>query len=181
MADVRALPSRSRLFGSVAGVVLLLVLWQIIGQTQVFGSSISSLTTVAAVWTDSSQNSVIAQAAWSTAREALTGFVGGGLIALVASALVVLVPPLRRGVDQLATISSAIPYVALAPILLGICSQGSIPAAMAGISVFFPDLCLRRQRADLGADRPHRGLHRVRRRPITNGCCGPSSPPHFRC
>lgn len=133
--DVMSSPLR-RAFAGLGGVVALLVVWQLVGAGEVFGTSIAPPTDVVDVFTGD-QRSVVVDAAIATGWEAVRGFLWGVVIAAVIGTLVVVVPVVRRGVDQLATIQSAVPFVALAPILLATFDRKTIPVAMAASTVFF--------------------------------------------
>jgi len=122
---------------AAGGVVGLLVVWQVLGVTEVFGTSIAPVTEVVEVFGTPRQRSVVVDAALATAGKAVRGFAWGAAVAALLGGLVVLVPPLRRGVDQLATIQSAIPFVALGPILLANLDRQSVPVGMAACTVFF--------------------------------------------
>lgn len=122
---------------TAAGTLAVIGLWQLIGATKAVGTSVSPPTKVLHAYFGTSNGSAINRAALITAREALEGFGWGVLLAVVFGVLVVTVPVLRRGIDQLATIQSAIPFVALAPILLANFAQSTIPAAMAAATAFF--------------------------------------------
>jgi ABC-type nitrate/sulfonate/bicarbonate transport system permease component len=138
MSDSDGRPSlRTALYG-VIGIGLLLVVWQILGAVKAFGTTVPAPTVVARVFGDSSERSLLAKGAWATALEAVEGFGWALLLAAVAGVLVSLLPLLRRGVDQLATIQSAIPFVALAPVLLALFDRSQVPAAMAAATAFFP-------------------------------------------
>lgn len=129
-------PTR-RIVAAFGGAIGLLVIWQIIGATQVFGTTISPPTDVLGVFGNSAQRPVVVNAAIATGTEAVKGFVWGLLLAVIVGLFVVSLPIFRRGVDQLATIQSAIPFVALAPILLANFDRATIPVAMAASTVFF--------------------------------------------
>lgn len=120
------------------GLALTVAAWQAVAAAQWFGTTIAPPTDVVDVLGDPVQRTVLLDAATITAQEAVTGFVWGAGLALVVGLLVVVVPVLRRGIDQLATIESAIPFVALAPILLATVAREDIPAAMGAATAFFP-------------------------------------------
>jgi ABC-type nitrate/sulfonate/bicarbonate transport system permease component len=122
----------------VLGIAIVLGLWQALAKAGVLGTTLSAPTQVARVFGDDRERALLLKAGRITGVEALTGFLWAVVIALVIGLLVALLPPLRRGVDQLATIESAIPFVALAPILLATFERNHIPAAMAACTAFFP-------------------------------------------
>ncbi len=126
-----------RIVAAFSGAALLLVVWQIVGVTEVFGTTISPVTDVIDVFTDPARRPTIVNAALATATEAVKGFFWGALAAIVVGLFVTSLPIFRKGVDQLATIQSAIPFVALAPILLANFERTTIPVAMAACTVFF--------------------------------------------
>jgi NitT/TauT family transport system permease protein len=123
---------------TVGGVGAMLAVWQVVGAAEVFGTSISPPTSVLDVFGRAHDREVLRHAALTTGREALVGFTWALMFATFLAVLVVLVPLLRRGVDQLATIESAIPLVALAPILLANVDRASIPSAMAACTALLP-------------------------------------------
>ncbi|MBX6391546.1 MAG: ABC transporter permease subunit, partial [Frankia sp.] len=122
----------------VLGVVIVVGVWQAVAMAKLLGSSVSAPTEVLDVLTTPRQLDLLTSAASETAGEALLGFGWSLAAAVVAGVLVHVVPPLRRGVDQLATIESAIPFVALAPILLATVGRDAVPAGMAATTAFFP-------------------------------------------
>jgi NitT/TauT family transport system permease protein len=137
MAEGEEISKVGSVGAAIAGSLAVLVIWQLVGANEVFGSSIAPPTDVLDVFGDSREREVIVRAAMATGGEAVRGFLWGALLALIAGALVVVVPPLRRGVDQLATIQSAVPFVAMAPILLANFDRSTVPIAMAAATVFF--------------------------------------------
>jgi ABC-type nitrate/sulfonate/bicarbonate transport system permease component len=84
---------------------------------------------------------LIAQHLGVTSVEALGGFAGGVLAALVVSILFVYVRPVERGLFPLAIVLQTVPVVVIAPILIIAFGNGLIPkAVIAGIISFFPAL-----------------------------------------
>lgn len=128
---------RSAVLG-VIGLILVVVAWQLVAAAELLGTSVAPPTAVAAVLGEVDQRSTLVTAALQTGGEAVAGFAAGFVAAGLAGLLVTALHPLRRGVDQLATIESAIPFVALAPILLALFSRDHLPAAMAAATAFFP-------------------------------------------
>ncbi|TQS43185.1 ABC transporter permease [Cryptosporangium phraense] len=128
---------RSSAYGAL-GMVVVLAVWQLLATTGTLGGALTAPTVVARVFGDAEERSTLAQAAVATGGEAVVGFGWSLLTAVVVGLLVTLVRPLRRGVDQLATIESAIPFLSLAPIMLALVSREHVPAAMAAATAFFP-------------------------------------------
>jgi NitT/TauT family transport system permease protein len=114
-----------------------IAIWQLIASTKLFGRDVAGPWTVIHVFTNGANRSVLLTAVRTTTWEAVRGFLWGTLFAVVCGVVVLLVPPLRRGFDQLATIESAIPLVALAPIVLALVNRSTVPTAMAAATVFF--------------------------------------------
>jgi ABC-type nitrate/sulfonate/bicarbonate transport system permease component len=138
MSETDGRPSLRGAGYGVLGVGLLIGVWQILGAVKAFGSTVPTPTVVARVFGGSSDRTLLVKGGWATALEAIEGFGWALVLAAVAGILVSLLPVVRRGVDQLATIQSAIPFVALAPVLLAIFSREHVPAAMAAATAFFP-------------------------------------------
>jgi ABC-type nitrate/sulfonate/bicarbonate transport system permease component len=126
---------RSGAYG-LLGLAVVLFVWQALAG--VLGGTLSAPTVVARVFGDADERSTLLQAAYATGGEAVKGFLWSLLYAVVIGLLVTVVRPLRRGVDQLATIESAIPFVSLAPIMLALFEREHVPAAMAAATAFFP-------------------------------------------
>ncbi|CAN5612013.1 ABC transporter permease subunit [soil metagenome] len=122
----------------VLGMVVIVAVWQAVAAAKLLGTAVAPPTAVIKVLANAAQRSQLVTAASQTGVEAVTGFAAGFVVAALAGLLVTAVRPLRRGVDQLATVESAIPFVALAPILLALFSRAHLPAAMAATTAFFP-------------------------------------------
>ncbi len=120
------------------GVGLVIAVWQLLGALKTFGTTVPPASVVARVFGDGDERTLLVKGAGTTALEALEGFGWALLLAAVAGVVVSIVPFLRRGIDELATIQSAVPFVALAPVLLAVFSRERVPAAMAAATAFFP-------------------------------------------
>lgn len=83
----------------------------------------------------------IAENAWVTTIEALGGFVIGNLVAFVLAIGFVYLPLMEQTVFPLAVALRAVPFVALAPILILWMGNGMAPkVTIACLMVFFPSL-----------------------------------------
>lgn len=129
--------ARPALLGTL-GMLLVVAIWQLVAAAQLLGTSVAPPTAVLGELADPDRRTLLLNAAVSTGSEAVAGFAVSFALAATAGLLVTVLRPLRRGVDQLATIESAIPFVALAPILLALFSRDQLPAAMAAATAFFP-------------------------------------------
>lgn len=138
MADSAVSRAVSARVYAAIGLVITVGVWQVVAMAQVFGTTVSSPLAVARVFADARRRSTLLAGVRVTMLESLQGFgwalVAAALVALVAT----LVPALRRGIDQLGTIESAIPFVSLAPILLALFDRDMVPSAMAACTAFFP-------------------------------------------
>ncbi len=76
----------------------------------------------------------------ATLYEAILGYAWGNGLALALAALVLVVPPLRRLVMQLAVISYCLPLIAIGPILTIVFSGQTPMVALAALSCFFTTL-----------------------------------------
>jgi NitT/TauT family transport system permease protein len=135
MASERSLAART--IPAVAGVALLLGAWEWAGARGAFDGAIVSPSAIFDVFSDDIQRQVMITAAKVTTTSALIGYFWGFVAAAICGTAVVVIPPLRRGVDKLATIETAIPPVALAPVMLAIFDRETVPTAMAAVTVFF--------------------------------------------
>jgi ABC-type nitrate/sulfonate/bicarbonate transport system permease component len=108
----------------VLGMVIIVAIWQAVAAAKLLGTAVAPPTAVIKVLGNVAQRSQLVTAASQTGGEAVAGFAAGFVVAALAGLLVTAIRPLRRGVDQLATVESAIPFVALAPILLALFSRG---------------------------------------------------------
>ena len=121
----------------VLGIGMFLLLWQIIGVYRLAGLTWPPLTEVIATLTDPNRTGVFLRGARSTFSSAATGFALGAVLGLAVAIGVHLAPPLRLGVDRLASVVNALPGIALGPILIVTLGPAAAPVALATISVFF--------------------------------------------
>lgn len=119
---------------SALGLVLL---WQLVAVTEVAGSTIPTVGDVLAVFDDDRQRRVIVGGIRHTTSSALTGLAIGGAVAAATALTAVLVPVIKDAFDVIATITHAVPLIAIAPVLLATVDRGRIPQAMSAFVVFF--------------------------------------------
>jgi NitT/TauT family transport system permease protein len=136
MTGMRAM-ARSGSYGAL-GIVVVLVVWQLVASSDALGGTISAPTAVAGVFADGVQRPVLLDAVLATGAEAVQGFSWGLVAALALGVLVTVVRALRGGMDQLATIESAVPFVSLAPVMIALFSREHVPSAIAAATAFFP-------------------------------------------
>lgn len=126
-----------RVLTSLAGLGLVLLLWELVNVAGWFGKSVPSITSVAATFRDSTSRTALLSAARVTGGEAVHGFALGLGCAVAAGVIAVVVPHLRRGFDQLATFLNSVPLVALGPVLLATVDRQTVPVAMSAVAVSF--------------------------------------------
>ena len=119
------------------GIGMFLALWQIIGVYRLAGLTWPPLTDVIDTLTDPNRTGVFLRGAKSTFSSAAIGFALGTVLGLAVATGVHLAPPLRLGVDRLASVVNALPGIALGPILIVTLGPAAAPVALATISVFF--------------------------------------------
>ena len=119
------------------GIAMFLALWQIIGVYRLAGLTWPPLTDVIDTLTDPNRTGVFLRGARSTFSSAAVGFTLGSVLGLAVATGVHLAPPLRLGVDRLASVVNALPGIALGPILIVTLGPAAAPVALATISVFF--------------------------------------------
>jgi ABC-type nitrate/sulfonate/bicarbonate transport system permease component len=121
----------------VLGIILFLLLWQIIGTYRLAGLTWPPLTDVIDTLSDPNRTGLFLRGAKSTYSSAAIGFALGTALGLSVATGVHLAPPLRFGVDRLASVVNALPGIALGPILIVTLGPAAAPVALATISVFF--------------------------------------------
>lgn len=122
---------------SVLGISAYLALWEIAGRNGWLGTTFPALSDVVTKIVDDAQRPVIMRALSATASASLTGFVLGVAAAMVGAIIALLVPPLRAGIDQLATILHAMPVIALAPLFIVTLGRDRTPPAIAALAAGF--------------------------------------------
>lgn len=130
--------SSGRIAG-LAGSILVLFTWQLVGMTGVLGPAIASPTQIlAGVLSDGPAFYGIHVPV--TLAAASVGYFWGNLAATGCAALVTTIPALEKVVLQAGIASACIPLIAIAPILAA-CFDGMVTSAiMAAVSVFFTTL-----------------------------------------
>jgi ABC-type nitrate/sulfonate/bicarbonate transport system permease component len=138
-SHTRELPRFLGRAGGAAGIVLVLVVWELLART-VLASSLVLPTPLA-----------VAQQMWhdrhfyvphveTTLHEAALGFLWGNLIAIAIAIVFVLVPLLERGLMRLAIAVYCLPLLAIGPILQIVQSEEGPKITLAALSVFFTTL-----------------------------------------
>lgn len=130
-------PTSRKVAYSVAGIVLLIVGAELIGQFELAGRAWPPLSDVLAYTAVPSGASLLWRNSLVTLTAAAQGFVLGVLVSVLGAALALLVPLLRPGFDRFAAILHAVPTIALAPLLITTVGREDTPMVIAALSVGF--------------------------------------------
>lgn len=131
---------RTRLVARVklgVGISAYLLLWELAGRRQWFGRTFPALSAVIDKIVEPTQRPVLQRALVSTTRAAGFGFGIGIVCAVLGAVAALLVPVLRPGINQLATIAHAAPIIALAPLFIVTLGRERTPMAIAAIAASF--------------------------------------------
>ena len=119
------------------GIAVYLALWEVAGRRRWLGSTFPPLSDIVGEIVDDPRRATIMRALSSTAQSSISGFVIGIAAALGGALLALLVPPLREGIDKLATILHAMPVIALAPLFIVTLGRERTPMAIAALAAGF--------------------------------------------
>lgn len=128
--------TRNLLYGS-AGLLCLLIAWQVVGVSGIAGMTVPPLAAVLAVYGKAPLAALLQRSAQATLFSAGFGLVVGTLLGGATAVVAHLVPLLRPGLDRLAVVLNAVPAIALGPIFIVLLSRDFTPALLATIPVFF--------------------------------------------
>jgi NitT/TauT family transport system permease protein len=127
----------AKAFTAAIGIVAYLALWEIAGRNGWLGSTFPPLSDIVHKIVDDAQRPTIMRALSATASASVAGFLIGVLAAVGGAVLALLVPPLREGIDKLATILHAMPVIALAPLFIVTLGREKTPMAIAALAAGF--------------------------------------------
>jgi ABC-type nitrate/sulfonate/bicarbonate transport system permease component len=127
---------RNLLYGT-AGLLCLLIFWQIVGVSGIAGITVPPLASVLAIYQRASLATLLVRSAQATLSSAAFGFGVGALLGSATALVGHLLPILRPGLDRLAVVLNAVPAIALGPIFIILVSREFTPAFLATIPVFF--------------------------------------------
>ena len=119
----------------VAGVGILLVAWELVGQGEVFGRGWPPFTDV--LESLSKDREILRRAAVGTIWDAVRGFAAGMVLGISLAVIGLVIIPLRRGIGRLATVVNSIPWIALGPLIVMVVSSSATPLFFASLAVFF--------------------------------------------
>ena len=121
----------------LAGLALLLALWQAVGHLGLGGKTLPPLTEVLAIFTVPWLRALLLRAAVATVSSAALGLLAGVAFGLLTAITAHLLPALEPGLDRLAVVANAMPAIALGPVLIITAGREATPALLATIPVFF--------------------------------------------
>lgn len=119
------------------GIGVYLALWEVAGRRGWLGTTFPPLSGIWGEMTGELRRATILRAFRSTMSSAVLGFLLGVIAACAGAVVGLLVPPLRRGIDQLATIVHAMPIIALAPLFIVTIGREATPTAVASLGAGF--------------------------------------------
>ncbi|EOM78021.1 hypothetical protein Rrhod_0695 [Rhodococcus rhodnii LMG 5362] len=123
---------------AAAGLGLLFVLFEGIGQTEVFGRNWPPLSEVVSfVASNPPVQATLQRALVATGTSAAQGLLLGAVVGIGAAALGVLVRSAATGLDRLAAVVHAVPLIAIAPLLVTTVGRAAAPTVTAAIGAGF--------------------------------------------
>lgn len=127
--------------GGLIGIVVIVVLWWIASQTLYTATkAIPTPSATVVHFFDGDDWDRLRNNFTPTTQAALWGFLWGNLLALVAAAVVLLLPPVEEVVNQVAIVSYCLPPVAIGPIIVAVAgpeNQQAAPIILASLAPFF--------------------------------------------
>ena len=114
---------------------VLLVGWEVVGQTEAFGRGWPPFTDV--LESLSEDREILLRAGLGTIWDAVRGFAAGLALGVSLAVVGLLITPLRRGIGRLATVVNSIPWIALGPLIVMVFSSSATPLVFASLAVFF--------------------------------------------
>ncbi len=127
---------RKLLYG-MAGLLCLMMFWQIIGVSGIAGITVPPLASVLAVYQNAPLEALLLRSSRATLSSAVFGFGVGAVLGSATAVMAHLLPILRPGLDRLAVVLNAVPAIALGPIFIILVSREFTPSLLATIPVFF--------------------------------------------
>ena len=121
----------------LAGLALLLALWQLLGASGLAGKTLPTFTSVLHIYALPVRRALLLRAARSTVSSAGLGLVFGAILGCVTALIAQLLPLLSPGLNRLAVVVNAVPAIALGPILIVTAGRQATPILLAAIPVYF--------------------------------------------
>ena len=131
----RSGPAKAAL--GVAGLLLFLCAWQVIGHYRLAGLSWPPLTEVVALLADPERWPLLGRALSATLAAMAAGYLLGAVLGLGAAVGAHMFPIAHPGTDRLAAVVNSIPSIALGPVFIVFLSRESTAAAIAAAHAAF--------------------------------------------
>jgi ABC-type nitrate/sulfonate/bicarbonate transport system permease component len=128
----------TKVLSPIAGIVIVLAIWQIIATTIAAGRHV--VPTIGGVVHAFVSDGFYLVHVQTTLLEAALGFFWGNLAAFAVAGVCLVVPPLRDVLTRVAMATYSTPTIAVAPLLIVLFDPSQAKVVMAGLSVFFPTL-----------------------------------------
>lgn len=126
---------RARWALPVAGVLILLTLWHVLGTADLLGRSIPAPAEVVDAFAE--KGDVLVRSALATGQRALIGGGIGFALGIVLAAATAWFPRSTTSVIRVTVLVNAIPIVAVGPVLMSLSARPYIPEIFAALSVLF--------------------------------------------
>ena len=126
-----------RLGLNVLGLVLLVGVMEAIGRLGLAGNTWPPISKVLTYARTEPGSTILSRAVDATTREAALGLVTGTLLGLALASLGLTAPFLRAGLSQTAVLLSALPLIALGPVLITTVGADRTPTVIAAIGAGF--------------------------------------------
>jgi NitT/TauT family transport system permease protein len=120
-----------------AGVALLLLAWELLGQGGALGKLWPPLSDIVGHVLAPGNAALLLGALQSTATSAGTGLLIGSAFGVLLAVLGLLWTPLGQGLGRFAATLNAVPLIALGPVLIVTAGREATPVVIASITVFF--------------------------------------------
>ncbi len=120
-----------------AGLLALLVAWEVAGRSGILGPSWPPFSAVASFIRAPEHRALLTAAALQTSSESALGYVAGSILGCGLALVAVLLPPTAFGIDRLAAIVNGIPVIAVGALCAIVAPPAINPVAVAALAVFF--------------------------------------------
>ena len=121
----------------LAGTLIFLGTWELAGRTEALGRTFIPFTDIISALFAEENRTLLQRSFTATMTKAAQGFVIGVTAAFCFAACAATVTTLRRGLGRLALTLSALPWVALGPLLVITFPAEVAPVVIAALAVFF--------------------------------------------
>lgn len=127
---------RTQLSGLLlAGIALYGALWEVTGQTQLFGRAWPPLSTVLCTMLSDRYEKLLLRAIGYTLGEAAQGYLIGMALAIMLVAATLFIPVLWKSVNRMAVFANALPPIVLGPLLLATLPRSEAPVVLSALVV----------------------------------------------